>query len=472
MIGGKPVLVDEKETRYQLVVIIEGADFLIPEGQLNAMSDAHLHRIAICRDWFSDLGFMEGGDTVVLIAESRSLLNQRVAQMPQLAEVTIPSPDETARLQFIRWFEAQRATAEKPAPKYWSTAEELARATAALSVHALRQLLVSAVHDGQTLTLRDVTKQVEVFIQIQLGGDEVVAFKQPEHTRADVIGCRIAKAFIETDVLPGLRMTTKDALASIIVCGAIGVGKTFLWEAVAGELGIPVLVLKNLRSKWFGETDVIFERLRRVLGALSKVLIYIEEADTAFGGVGGDVHETERRLTGKLQGMMSDPRLRGKVHWLLDTARVHLLSADIRRPGRGGDLIFSMFDAEGEDRKDFVRWTVESVIDGSLDDAAFGKIDAATTGYSAGAFNSLRAELRRKANEQKLTIEGALAIVHDVIPPDIGLERRYQTLQAMLNCTRRSLFPEDIRKLEGEAWERQRTQWVQEVAQLEAAGIH
>ncbi|MDP3770951.1 MAG: ATP-binding protein, partial [bacterium] len=427
---------------------------------------------AICRDWFSDLGFLEGGDTVILISESRSLLNSRVGQMPQLAEVTIPSPDEAARLQFIRWFEARRLAAGKSTPKYWSTAEDLAKFTAALSIHALRQLLVAACHNGKTLTLRDVTKQVEVFIQNQLGGDEVVAFKQPEHTRADVIGFRDAKAFIETDVLPGLRLTTKDALASIIICGAIGVGKTFLWEAVAGELGIPVLVLKNLRSKWFGETDVIFERLRRVLGALSKVLIYIEEADTAFGGVGADTHETERRLTGKLQGMMSDPRLRGKVHWLLDTARVHLLSADLRRPGRGGDLIFSMFDPEDEDRADFIRWTVESVLEGPVDQPTFDAIDAATKGAYAGAFSSLRAELRRKASNGKLTIEQVLAIVRDITPADIALERRYQTLQALLNCTRKSLRPKQFRTLEGADWDSQMEAWFTEAARLEAAGIN
>jgi hypothetical protein len=93
-------------------------------------------------------------------------------------------------------------------------------------------------------------------------------------------------------------------------------GKSFIFEAVAAELGIPVLVLKNLRSKWFGETDVIFERLRRCLEALSKVLLFVDEADTQFGGVGQDTHETERRLTGKIQAMMGDSSLRGKVIWL------------------------------------------------------------------------------------------------------------------------------------------------------------
>ena len=42
-------------------------------------------------------------------------------------------------------------------------------------------------------------------------------------------------------------------------CGS----KTFIIEAVAAEMDMPVLVLKNIRSQWYGQTDVLFERLRR-----------------------------------------------------------------------------------------------------------------------------------------------------------------------------------------------------------------
>ena len=56
--------------------------------------------------------------------------------------------------------------------------------------------------------------------------------------------------------------------------------------------------------------------------------------------------------------MMSDPLLRGKVVWLLVTARIHLLSPDIRRPGRVGDLIIPVLDPEGKDREAFLDWVV------------------------------------------------------------------------------------------------------------------
>ena len=50
-------------------------------------------------------------------------------------------------------------------------------------------------------------------------------------------------------------------------------------------------------------------------------------------------------------------------------------------------------------------------------------------------------------------------------PPAIGLTRRYQTLQALVNCTRRSLLPEpDID-------EEQRDLWREQLRQLELRGI-
>ena len=51
-------------------------------------------------------------------------------------------------------------------------------------------------------------------------------------------------------------------------------------------------------------------------------------------------------------------------------------------------------------------------------------------------------------------MEHVEAIVRDQIPPDIGMTRRYQTLQAMINCTRRSLMPDpNFTPQDREAWQ-------------------
>lgn len=441
-----------------LMIFIEAADMLLPSGDndIASLNDKQLRRISICQDWFGDPAFMNGADSVCLIAESRSLVHPRVSRLPQVLNVEIASPNTTDRLAYINHFfeNSQRK------PKLWSTNEDLAALTAGLSLHAVRQLLAGAGYAEDEITPNTLIDKVEEYIQSQVGED-VVEFKKPSHTLAHVVGNTNLKEFLRRELLPRFRTTPDKALPGAAVAGPIGGGKTFIFEAVAGELGVPVLVLKNVRSQYFGQTDVIFERLRRVLEALDKVVIFVDEADTQFGGVGAETHSTERRLTGKIQAMMSDTKLRGKIMWLLMTARIHLLSPDIRRPGRVGDLIIPVLDPQGDDRRAFINWVLGSVIDAPTEDDV-KRMDEITSGYSAAAFASLRSQL--KASEVK-SVDEVVEIVRDHIPPNIGLTRRYQTLQAMLNCTRRSLLPNpDFTDKDREAWQL-------EIRELERMGI-
>lgn len=443
-----------------LLILIEGADFLLPDAPIQSLSDADRQRVAICHDWFCDPGFTSGGDCVLLLAESRSLIHQHVARLPQLLEVEAPAPDEAGRLAFIRNFIERQPSGAWPG--VWSTPEDLSRLTAGLTLHALMQLLKGALHEHRPLSQAQVVAKVEEFIQSQLGED-IVEFKKPTHRLADCVGFSQLKKYLRAEFMPRLAATGPEALPGAAVCGPIGGGKTYLFEAVASELDMVVLVLKNIRSQWFGQTDVIFERLKRVLMALSKVLIFVDEADTQFGGVGADTHETERRLTGKLQAMMSDPALRGRVAWLLITARIHLLSPDLRRPGRVGDLIIPILDPEGEDRAEFLRWAIKDAMKTECAPGQFDQLNAATKRFSSAGFAALRSELkaRVKLAGAPLTFEQLLELVNDMLPPAIEETRRFQTLQALLNCTRRSLLPDPA------VTEEQRSAWSGEMRRLE-----
>jgi AAA+ superfamily predicted ATPase len=441
-----------------LMIFVEAADMLLPagSGDVASLHDKQLRRISICQDWFGDPAFMNGGDSVVLIAESRSLIHPRVSRLPQVLNVEIPSPDMVKRLAFINYFidNAQRK------PKLWSSPEDFAAYTAGLSLHAIRQLLAGAAYSDTELSPKDLIEKVEEFIQAQVGED-VVEFKKPSHNLAHVVGCTRLKAFLNKELIPRFKADPEKALPGAAVAGPIGGGKTFLFEAVAGELGVPVLVLKSIRSQWFGQTDVIFERLRRVLEALDKVVIFVDEADTQFGGVGQEAHATERRLTGKIQAMMSDTKLRGRVMWLLMTARIHLLSPDIRRPGRVGDLIIPVLDPQGDDRLQFIKWVLKAAVEEPTE-SDVARLDELTQGYSPAAFASLRSQLKASGVH---AVDEIVEIVRDHIPPAIGLTRRYQTLQAMINCTRRSLMPDP------NFTDQDREAWQLEIRKLEQLGI-
>ena len=87
----------------------------------------------------------------------------------------------------------------------------------------------------------------------------------------------------------------------------------------------------------------------------------------------------------------------------------------------------------------------------------------------AAGFAALRSELKAKGKLQgtkgKLTMDEVIAVIEDLLPPAIGETRRYQTLQALVNCTRRSLMPDP--KITDE----ERAAWAVEIRQLESKGI-
>lgn len=454
---------DKKEKPCRLIVIIEWADMILPEAEISRLSETDRLRLSICQDWFSDPSFAHGRNAVLMLTESVSLMNSRVTTLPQVLTIEIPSPDETARRHFIEWFEATKVTGVLPV---YSTKDALAEATMALNSQKLSQLLKGALHDKVPVAPKDVVVQIDDYIQSQLGKG-TVEFKQPIHSIADVVGCRKQKDLWENELYARLISTGKDAITGIGVAGPIGGGKSFFFEAVAAALGMPVLVLKNIRSQWFGQTDVILEKLYRILISLPKVMILVDEADTVFGGVGPNVHDTERRLTGTIQGWMSDPRLRGKVVWLLMSARFHLLSPDMRRPGRLG-IIIPMDDPIGADFDDFVELTLHPVkhLIPNREGEEWGKIQAALKGYSAGAFQLLKGELDALIIRKKdATLEEVLGLIHDQLPADIETTRRYQLLQAYMNTTRRSLLPNP------EHADRDREAWTKELRVLEAQGV-
>ena len=91
----------------------------------------------------------------------------------------------------------------------------------------------------------------------------------------------------------------------------------------------------------------------------------------------------------------------------------------------------------------------------------------ATRKYSTAGFAALRSELKAKSRQNKgpLPLERVMAVVTDLLPPAIEETRRYQTLQALVNCTRRSLLPDPA------VTDEQRIRWAEEIRLLEAKGV-
>ena len=203
----------EKLLSEKLIIFIEAADMLLPEGEIRSLSLPDRHRVSIVQDWISDSNFMNGNDTVIFITESASLVNSRIIRLPQVLTVEIPSPGMPERQHFVSWFNNTPKLAEKPL-NLWGTQTQLAILTAGLSIQALRQLLLSARYSGEKLDPDDVINKVSEFIQGQLGED-VVEFKKPAHSLKDIVGNQKLVDFLKTQLIPRITSTGPDAISGM-----------------------------------------------------------------------------------------------------------------------------------------------------------------------------------------------------------------------------------------------------------------
>lgn len=419
-------------------VVILYAELLLPAAEPAQMTDADRRRLALMRDWLSDPRFLEHNGAVFLVAETTAGVNTRLRSLPHLVTVDVPLPDNDERRRFIRWLR-KRGDVELALEE-----DELVRMSAGMTLTDLRGLFADARYRKEAVEHRDVLAVVNRLIRARIG--DHIELLEPQHTLDAVVGQQALKTELERQRILLAGDDPELCPVGILVAGPNGTGKTFTFEAWAGTCGRLVVVLKNLRGSYFGETDRIFEQVRQVLEALGNCIILIDEADTQFSSPGKDSHDTEQRLFGNLIRMMGDPRNRGRLVWVLITARPQRLAPDLKRSGRAG-LHLPVFDPEGPDRDAFVDHVLAtSRIE--LDDDARSRLLTSTRHCSPADFHELTQMLRA---EEVLTgglDSGAVErVLADYRPADLTEQRREQTIQAVRHCSRRSLIPLSLRGL-------------------------
>jgi SpoVK/Ycf46/Vps4 family AAA+-type ATPase len=432
-----------REAAGGISIIIKHAETLLPDAPLPQMPDVDRHKLTLITEWITNPEFLQSNEQVVLIAPTAASVHEALRRLPHVAAINVPLPDLAQRRAFIEWMHTQASDRLQLS----HSQKELAELTAGMTLLTLQNLFLKAKHSGGALEEKDVLEALNRLLTSELG--DKIEIVKPMHTMKDVIGATALKRELSRlKALLELR-DPRVAPVGILVAGPNGVGKTYIFEAWAAECDRIVIILKNLRSMYFGQTDQIFEKLRNVLEALGNVIVLIDEADTMFGRPGANTHETESRLFGHLIRMMGDPKNRGRILWLLLTARPDNLAPDLKRSGRAG-LHLPVFDPEGEDRRAYIDMVLQraKVDTNTLTPELRREIEQRTADLSPADFNEVVVELRaERALTGTLTYEQILDVLKNIMPSQIATQRRIQALQALIECSRRSMIPPSLAKL-------------------------
>ena len=311
----------------QVAVIIRGAEQLLPA---NGNGFEHGSLTSLVREWGSGTPFTQLPFASLLIADNLTDLEPLIAFAPQSGLVRIPLPP-VSELQSALSLLQKQFTQTIPAG---TDLAALAAAMTGVSVSTLEQLAKIRAHNKQLLQASDLAALKKEMVERDAPG--LVEFVESVRTLDDYHGQDALKKWLRQDVTLWRANDLKALPMGYLLCGPIGTGKTFLVECLAGEAGVPVVKLKNFRDKWVGSSEGNLEKIFRLIRALGRCIVFIDEADQTLGR--RDSGTGDSGLSGRLYSMiaqeMSDTANRGKVVWVLASSRPDLIEVDLKRPGR------------------------------------------------------------------------------------------------------------------------------------------
>ncbi len=430
-----PVADSAKRIRKDFAIIMKYGEVAAPASSGEIMLDSDRLKVITLENWFSDTTFVASSDIVLIISETLSGINSRIVDLPYCSTIRIDRPKQLERQQFIgRLILKEKVETSVPV-------ERLAFSSAGLTLLSIRQIFRQAAYKNLPITPEIIFEKTKEIIEKELEGH--IEFPTLSYGFEKVIGAsKLLKKLAELKRC--IEESDPDLMPTgILVPGANGVGKTFIYKAFAKECGWVAVVLKNVRGSYVGQTEKNWERIRSVLEAMSNVMILYDEADTEIGGRSAQTHDVDRRLFGNILRMMSESENRGKIIWIIITARPDKLEPDIKRSGRAGEHL-PVFDSEGEEKTAFISYVLKQAGVNFEDFPMELKSEflELTVDYFPADFDQLLTELRRRRlMDGRLTPESIIEEIRDFIPSDIARQREYQELLAVLECTSRELLP-------------------------------
>jgi AAA+ superfamily predicted ATPase len=422
--------------RLSIAFIISHAGLVTPRDERGAGVAAGATAMVV--NWATSPYIKRTNTAFVLIDARLADVHDRIVSNPHVAAIDIPLPDEAARLGYLQGLERRNPSVLQHSD--YNT-QQLAAGSAGMALTDLDVLVGVARDPAHRLDARRFRDTKKMLIERQVHG--LLEFIEPRVTLDDLVGHQGAVQRLREDA-ELIRRGQLDAVPmGYLLCGPVGTGKSHLARCLAGSIGIPCVELRNFRSRYVGETEGNLERVLGVLRSMGPVLVMVDEADAMLGqrDQGGD-SGVSSRVFGAIARQMGDTAYRGRILWMLMTARPDLLPIDLKRQGRAEvhmplfyptelDEVVAMFVVMA--RKFGVTLAPEDVPPTPF----VGQLSGADIEGLVG--RARRTALLAGRNViQRADLEAALA---NFMPSTQGLEREYQEIAALIECTDVEFLP-------------------------------
>ena len=349
------IILGVEASKRPIAVLIDYADQLAPNAQAATMSETDRMNVVtlqrFARIFYERLQDTSARDAALfLLTPNLHDLHPRIVSSELTTALSIPRPDYQQRLRYVKWLERNLAVSGATPVTLETSVSRFSEQTAGLTLTGIQHIFLRAA-DSESRTLSSsfvMARKRELLERDSRGMLEVV---EPKHGMDAVGGHTAIKAILEQTALD-LRNGEDDVPVGIVCPGPNGVGKTFIAKAFAKDSGLNCVQLKNFRGMYVGQTEGNLDLIFSILRSMTPNVVIVDEADKMLGNETSDgSNRVDDRVFGAFTAFMGDPEYRGKIFWLLLTARPFALAPDTGRPGRVEEHVPILAPESISDRK-------------------------------------------------------------------------------------------------------------------------
>ena len=308
------------DARQKWLVIIDYQELYIPQTQHNgasgdgAMIVEMLHRLSL------DDGILAGDSRMMLITHGGEL-HDMIQNSRGFICIDLCLPDQQQRQAFIGFLQN---LPQDQRPKMGQLNPGLDGAEAGRLLKGLynidiEKLFKLAGKDGLEVD-RKLIREHKSRVLSRLGGD-LIEVSEPVETLDELAGNPSLKDYL-SGLVAGLRQGASDVAQAILLQGPPGTGKTHGARVLAGTLGWPLVIMRNVRGSYVGQSERNLERVLRLINELAPVIFFMDEVDQSVGprntGPSGD-SGVQQRIVSRLLEALGSMVHRGKLLFVAAT---------------------------------------------------------------------------------------------------------------------------------------------------------
>jgi SpoVK/Ycf46/Vps4 family AAA+-type ATPase len=328
------------------IILIRNARHIL-DGEMNRENLAQLQQTIV------HLKKKLPGQAVLIYCDEKRFLPDELASLVYFLDVKPPSQKELEKITY-KFIERKGLDVTNH-----NLIEQLSLQCVGMSEDSFTQILNKAVLDNEknftdaVLPLAQKTKKqfvdksgllkyvnVEVDIDNDVGGLGHLKWWLAQNKKA----FENPKGAKEKGINPA---------KGILLVGMPGCGKSLTSKAVAAFFGFPLLSLDlgSLMGKYLGESEENLRRALRLAENSNPCVLWVDEIEKAFAGVGGDESGVSQRLFGYLLTWLNDKTAR--VFVMATANDVAVLPPEFLRRGRFDEIFYVDFPSEYERKEIF-----------------------------------------------------------------------------------------------------------------------